>query len=80
MMNNMKYMDDIPPINDSTKYFRSRLRGNYCEDCGHVFEEVEIIFTPEQVAYNGDKITRYFCGTKCGYRGSPNADLSLDNE
>lgn len=60
-------MEEKPQQDDTMKYFRSRIRGNSCENCGHIFEDSEIIFTPEQVAENGEKITRYFCGSpmKC---------------
>lgn len=55
--------EEIPKQNDSMKYFRSKILGNYCEKCGKVFEDGDIIFTPEQKSSTGEKITRYFCGS-----------------
>ncbi len=53
-----------PVLKEESEYFRSRIRGNFCEQCGKNFEEGEIIFTPEQVSLKGETITRYFCGAK----------------
>lgn len=47
------------------KYFRSRILGNFCENCQRVFEEGDIIHTPEQVAFDGTTITRFFCVGSC---------------
>jgi len=57
-------MKDRPKQNIEREYFRSRIRGNACEYCGHIFEDGEIIFTPEQTNDGGEIIIRYFCGAK----------------
>lgn len=61
-------MKEIPQQDNVMKYFRARIKGNSCEKCGRAFEEGDIIFTPEQVSHEGEKMVRYFCGSPhlCG--------------
>ena len=60
---------EVPQQNTKTifraSYFRGRLKGNNCENCRITFEEGDMIFTPEQISYDGEKITRYFCNYQC---------------
>ena len=37
-------------LEEIMKYFRGRLRGNHCEGCGRVFDDGDIIFTPDQTS------------------------------
>lgn len=55
---------EIPKQNIEREYYKSRIRGNSCELCGRIFEDGEIIFTPEQTNDAGEMVVRYFCGAK----------------